>query len=167
MQVELRGLRGDRGLVGEVEPAAGTVATPEPAAVSVTTPAPTPTPTLTAIPIPIPAQAPVVDSAAPQVALSARGLTVRVKHRGVVKTLLDDVGFDVPEKMLVAVIGPSGSGKSTLLRALTGSRPADSGEVRYAGRELCAEYSELRYRIGRSEERRVGKECRSRWSPYH
>ena len=23
------------------------------------------------------------------------------------------------------------------------------------------------YRITRSEERRVGKECRSRWSPYH
>ena len=23
------------------------------------------------------------------------------------------------------------------------------------------------YIIGRSEERRVGKECRSRWSPYH
>src|SRR5574341_216867 len=23
------------------------------------------------------------------------------------------------------------------------------------------------YRAGRSEERRVGKECRSRWSPYH
>src|SRR2546429_9899007 len=23
------------------------------------------------------------------------------------------------------------------------------------------------YRFGRSEERRVGKECRSRWSPYH
>jgi len=30
--------------------------------------------------------------------------------------------------------------------------------------------AEPRYRItheGRSEERRVGKECRSRWSPYH
>src|SRR5258706_16147797 len=25
----------------------------------------------------------------------------------------------------------------------------------------------VRFRIGRSEERRVGKECRSRWSPYH
>src|SRR2546425_10053741 len=25
----------------------------------------------------------------------------------------------------------------------------------------------MRMRIGRSEERRVGKECRSRWSPYH
>ena len=24
-----------------------------------------------------------------------------------------------------------------------------------------------KYRLGRSEERRVGKECRSRWSPYH
>src|SRR5258707_9694099 len=24
-----------------------------------------------------------------------------------------------------------------------------------------------RARLGRSEERRVGKECRSRWSPYH
>ena len=23
------------------------------------------------------------------------------------------------------------------------------------------------YNAGRSEERRVGKECRSRWSPYH
>ena len=23
------------------------------------------------------------------------------------------------------------------------------------------------YTVGRSEERRVGKECRSRWSPYH
>ena len=23
------------------------------------------------------------------------------------------------------------------------------------------------YAMGRSEERRVGKECRSRWSPYH
>src|SRR5205807_3636640 len=27
--------------------------------------------------------------------------------------------------------------------------------------------TELRFPILRSEERRVGKECRSRWSPYH
>src|SRR5690554_7915197 len=26
---------------------------------------------------------------------------------------------------------------------------------------------EQAYNLGRSEERRVGKECRSRWSPYH
>src|SRR6266700_1972289 len=31
-------------------------------------------------------------------------------------------------------------------------------------REACYVAGEL---LGRSEERRVGKECRSRWSPYH
>ena len=29
------------------------------------------------------------------------------------------------------------------------------------------EFEDLFRRLGRSEERRVGKECRSRWSPYH
>ena len=29
------------------------------------------------------------------------------------------------------------------------------------------EYEGKFYKVGRSEERRVGKECRSRWSPYH
>ena len=28
-------------------------------------------------------------------------------------------------------------------------------------------FAQLTQRAGRSEERRVGKECRSRWSPYH
>ena len=28
-------------------------------------------------------------------------------------------------------------------------------------------YIEVGVGVGRSEERRVGKECRSRWSPYH
>src|SRR5256885_3989431 len=28
-------------------------------------------------------------------------------------------------------------------------------------------YKGIRMTVGRSEERRVGKECRSRWSPYH
>ena len=40
---------------------------------------------------------------------------------------------------------------ANLMRAL---KEATGGKVRFAG-------------IGRSEERRVGKECRSRWSPYH
>ena len=38
---------------------------------------------------------------------------------------------------------------------------ADSIEITGADE---AEYDVL---VGRSEERRVGKECRSRWSPYH
>src|SRR2546425_8391623 len=31
----------------------------------------------------------------------------------------------------------------------------------------AAGYGFIAWRFGRSEERRVGKECRSRWSPYH
>src|SRR3712207_7749678 len=33
------------------------------------------------------------------------------------------------------------------------------------GTPLWRQY--IDYLVGRSEERRVGKECRSRWSPYH
>ena len=32
---------------------------------------------------------------------------------------------------------------------------------------LCGEHAQRAGYAGRSEERRVGKECRSRWSPYH
>src|SRR5918911_1898313 len=38
--------------------------------------------------------------------------------------------------------------------------------ARVALRELAAETKEI-VALVRSEERRVGKECRSRWSPYH
>ena len=34
----------------------------------------------------------------------------------------------------------------------------------YVSCEVC---KDRRYNLTRSEERRVGKECRSRWSPYH
>jgi ABC-type multidrug transport system ATPase subunit len=127
MQVQLKDDRDARGLTGQAGSAVGAQALPAMAA-----------PAAPAAP-PVPPTPP---------ALSVRGLTVAVKHRGVTGTLLDDVGFDVPERALVAVVGPSGSGKSTLLRALTGSLPAATGEVRYAGRELCADYAELRHRIG-------------------
>jgi len=40
-------------------------------------------------------------------------------------------------------------------------------ELRSAGRSLAAETRVSSDQISRSEERRVGKECRSRWSPYH
>ena len=33
--------------------------------------------------------------------------------------------------------------------------------------EEAMEYTRARWNTLRSEERRVGKECRSRWSPYH
>ena len=33
--------------------------------------------------------------------------------------------------------------------------------------EVCNKVGGIHTVISRSEERRVGKECRSRWSPYH
>src|SRR5688572_13354823 len=54
----------------------------------------------------------------------------------------------------LAVVGTSGSGKSSLIRA--GLMPALRGGLMAGAGSGW-----------RSEERRVGKECRSRWSPYH
>jgi ABC-type multidrug transport system ATPase subunit len=79
------------------------------------------------------------------VSLDAQGLTVTLSSG---KILLNDVSFPLPERCLLGVIGPSGAGKSTLLGALTGMRPATTGMVLYDGRDLYANYAELRHRIG-------------------
>src|SRR3712207_9181576 len=44
---------------------------------------------------------------------------------------------------------------------------AGSGSVRVDGEEHRLSAGTLVFAPKRSEERRVGKECRSRWSPYH
>lgn len=64
------------------------------------------------------------------------------------KRLLDGVSFTLEPNTLMAIVGPSGAGKSTLLGALTGFRPATTGHVSYGGRDLYADYDELRQRIG-------------------
>ena len=79
------------------------------------------------------------------VSLIAQELIVRTAKG---KVLLDNVSFPVPERCLVGVIGPSGAGKSTLLGAVTGTRPATEGSVRYDHRDLYTHYAELRHRIG-------------------
>ncbi len=64
------------------------------------------------------------------------------------RTLLDHVSFPLGERCFMGVIGPSGAGKSTLLGALTGTAPANQGQVLYDGRDLYMHYAELRHRIG-------------------
>ena len=56
---------------------------------------------------------------------------------------------------------PSGAGVGRVSREGAGaSRPL-------GGREVVGPLVASALRRSRSEERRVGKECRSRWSPYH
>ena len=43
----------------------------------------------------------------------------------------------------------------------------DSSDNELEQLRLHARKLTRRYNLTRSEERRVGKECRSRWSPYH
>ena len=81
--------------------------------------------------------------------LTCEGLT---KHYGA-KTALDGVDLHIGFGKIVGLLGPNGSGKTTLIKLANGLLQPDSGSIRIAGM--------------RSEERRVGKECRSRWSPYH
>src|SRR5687767_2637417 len=56
-----------------------------------------------------------------------------------------------------------------LLKDLPVKDPGSLVRLRYAGRnDMVTNSSDYGFaRRGRSEERRVGKECRSRWSPDH
>ena len=68
------------------------------------------------------------------------------------------------EKSVVLVIGVNGVGKTTSVGKLAGKLKDQGKKVVLAAADTfrAAAGDQLR-----SEERRVGKECRSRWSPYH
>src|SRR5690348_9579461 len=73
--------------------------------------------------------------------LSTRGVFRREK---VVRTALRGVDLSIESGELFGLLGPNGAGKTTMVKIFT-----------------------TLLLPTRSEERRVGKECRSRWSPYH
>ena len=75
------------------------------------------------------------------------------------KTLMKDFEYIFLRNQSVGIIGPNGCGKSTMLRMITGEVLPDAGTIEIG--------DTIRIGYLRSEERRVGKECRSRWSPYH
>jgi branched-chain amino acid transport system ATP-binding protein len=51
--------------------------------------------------------------------------------------ILRDVGFDVRENEIVALLGRNGAGKSTVLKTIVGIAPASSGTMSLAGKDLA------------------------------
>ena len=62
-------------------------------------------------------------------AVEATDLTLAFQQRPV----LWDVDLEVPQGVLMAIVGPSGAGKTTLLRTVLGLLRPDAGEVRVFG----------------------------------
>ena len=88
--------------------------------------------------------------------MELKGNNISYKYHSSKKYVLKDVNIHIPSDKIVGLVGDSGSGKSTLCKILSNYIHKFEGEVTIDNKTLC-----------RSEERRVGKECRSRWSPYH
>ena len=106
--------------------------------------------------------------------LRANGLTVTYGNLAAVQA----IDLDLEAGVMLAVTGPSGAGKSSLLWALAGALSPAAGSVNVDGTPLDGRDDAAARGVtlipqgnglagARSEERRVGKECRSRWSPYH
>ena len=69
---------------------------------------------------------------------------------------------------IVSIVGRPNVGKSTLFNRLVQRREAIVDSVSGVTRDRHYGKSDWNGKeFSRSEERRVGKECRSRWSPYH
>ena len=112
-----------------------------------------------------------------------------ISLRGIQKSygshrVLEDVDLTVRQGEIYGLIGKNGAGKTTIFKIILGLTEFENGRLSIAGKSTRAELSDSRKKIGffigknffdyltaeenlRSEERRVGKECRSRWSPYH
>ena len=78
--------------------------------------------------------------------------------------ILDNVNITLTGGKIYGIQGKNGCGKTMLMRSIAGLVIPTRGSIIINGKVLHIGI----FLIGnRSEERRVGKECRSRWSPYH
>src|SRR3712207_7624623 len=85
-----------------------------------------------------------------------------------------DIGVTGVQTCALPISRPCASSMTRLKASPTafseGVQPCDSTRTqsdRSANTPSLPSSASLPLSVGRSEERRVGKECRSRWSPYH
>ena len=83
------------------------------------------------------------------------------------KSFVEPTHFQLPGQ-LVGVVGPNGCGKSNIIDAVRWVLgESKASELRGESMQDVIFNGSGQRKPARSEERRVGKECRSRWSPYH
>jgi ABC-2 type transport system ATP-binding protein len=99
-----------------------------------------PPPEGSSYPAPPPPGAPL----SPAAAVSIRGLDKRFGATHAV----DALNLDVPRGSFFGLLGPNGAGKTTSLRMITGLLRPDAGRVLIDGRDIWAEPSEVKGRIG-------------------
>ena len=76
--------------------------------------------------------------------LALEGVTKR--YAGV--TAVDNVGMEVQRGSVHALIGPNGAGKSSLINVVSGLYTADTGRIRFAGRDVTDQPAHERARLG-------------------
>src|SRR6218665_2361636 len=119
-----------------------------------------------------PTPAPIPMSASPPAPLLLHAQGIAKSFNGV--AALRDGRLALRAGSVHALCGGNGAGKSTFLNILMGLLRRDAGTLQVDGvavdfaspaEALAARISIITQELSRSEERRVGKECRSRWSP--
>ena len=93
------------------------------------------------------------------------------------RAVASGLNFSIDKGDYLCIVGENGAGKSTLVKTLLGLLKPVSGEIKFGDGLTSRDIGYLPQQtpvqkdfpatVWRSEERRVGKECRSRWSPYH
>src|SRR5256885_124049 len=95
--------------------------------------------------------------------LNAKGEAALRERREVLRRVVDFANFDScwPDDQLKA------KGLVASIREVVNQKDAFTRMNNAREEERRARLAETQRIAARSEERRVGKECRSRWSPYH